>query len=56
MSALDRIIAALGLLGLVAFLGLIAIWVKHVDLIVVLVIGIGMAAFDFIRQIARRER
>ena len=54
MTPLDRVIALLGLAGLAAFLGLIAIWVKHVDLIVVLLIGIAMAAFDFLRQMGRR--
>ncbi|WP_157014478.1 hypothetical protein [Mesorhizobium xinjiangense] len=51
----DRIIAILALLVLIAFLGVIVAKVPHADLIIVVLIGIALAAFDFWEQLFRRR-
>lgn len=45
----DTILSILALAGLAAFLLILAIWVREPDLIVVIAIGLGMAAYDFWR-------
>lgn len=44
---IDAILSALALAGFVAFLFVLGLWVREPDLIVVLVIGVAMAAYDF---------
>jgi hypothetical protein len=56
MTGTDRLLAALALLGLVAFLGVIAWFVPESDLIVVFVIVVAMAFYDFFLYGARRHR
>ena len=45
----DRIISIVALLGLAVFLGILAWWVRHTDLLIVLGIGLGLCAYDFWR-------
>lgn len=43
----DAILSLLALAGFLAFLFILGYWVRQPDLIVVLVIGGGLAAYDF---------
>ena len=56
MTGTDRLLAALALLGLAAFLGVIAWFVREPDLITVFVIVILMAFYDFFIHGTRRRR
>ncbi|MGF1546258.1 MAG: hypothetical protein ACFCUG_02895 [Thiotrichales bacterium] len=46
----DLIMAILALATLAAFLGVVAWWVPHLDLIIVITIVLLLAAFDFWRS------
>jgi hypothetical protein len=46
---IDALLSAIALLGFVAFLFVLGWWVREPDLIVVLVIGVALAAYDFWR-------
>lgn len=46
---IDAILSAIALAGFVAFLFILGFWVREPDLIVVLLIGAAMAAYDFWR-------
>jgi hypothetical protein len=56
MTGTDRLLAALALLGLIAFLGVIAWFVREPDLIAVFVLVIALAFYDFFIYGARRYR
>ena len=56
MKALDYLFALLALAALVAFLGVLAYRVPHIDLIIVCAIGVLMAAYDFFAEARRRAR
>lgn len=47
----DRIIALLALAGLFTFVGVVVVFVGHIDLIIVVTICCVMAAYDFYRQL-----
>jgi hypothetical protein len=47
----DRILAAVSLLALIAFLGVLITFVKRIDLSVVVVVVIVMAVYDFYREL-----
>ena len=47
MPLLDKVLATLSMLLLVAFLGILLWWVQEPDLIIVVVIVIVMALVDF---------
>lgn len=49
----DWIIASLALALLAAFLGIIAVFVPHPDLVAVLAITVVLAAIDFVRDLIR---
>jgi hypothetical protein len=55
MRGLDYIIAPLALICFAASLAIIPIWVPLPDLIVVCVIAVAMAAYDFWRSALRRR-
>lgn len=46
---IDALLSLLALSGFAAFLLILALWVREPDLIVVLAVGMGMAAYDFWR-------
>ncbi len=48
---LDKVFAAIGMLGVVAFLGVVIIGVKEPDLWMVTILIIGIAIFFFWREI-----
>jgi hypothetical protein len=50
----DAILSIVALAGFVAFLLILALWVREPDLIVVIAIGIAMAAYDFWRAYRTR--
>ncbi|MBU2533259.1 MAG: hypothetical protein KKB37_11000 [Alphaproteobacteria bacterium] len=56
MTTTDRILAVLALAGLFVFLGVIAWWVKEIDLVIVLALGGGLGLFDFSRTAFGRSR
>ncbi|HET7410552.1 MAG TPA: hypothetical protein VFJ13_10155 [Paracoccaceae bacterium] len=43
----DKIISIVALAGFGLFLGVLAWWVRHPDLLIVLAIGFGLCAYDF---------
>ena len=45
----DKIISIIALAGFGLFLGIMAWWVRHVDLLIVLGLGFGLCAYDFYR-------
>lgn len=47
MSALDFVLSFVGLALFAAFVGTIALYVPHVDLIIVIAVAFAMAVFDF---------
>ncbi|WP_436642818.1 hypothetical protein [Microbaculum sp. FT89] len=47
----DRLFASLALISLVAFLGVLVVYVKRIDLAVVVGIVIILAAYDFYREL-----
>jgi hypothetical protein len=51
----DRVIALAALLFFAAFLGVVALTVKRVDLFAVCAIGLGLAGYDIWRQVLRRR-
>lgn len=48
---MDKLLAIVSLLVLGAFLGILVAWVPSVDLTVVVVIVLAMAAYDFYRSL-----
>mgnify|MGYP005846567685 CR=1 FL=1 len=49
----DRILAMLALLALVAFVIVVPIFVPEIDLIILAIVTIGLATFDFWRELFR---
>jgi len=54
MTAADKILALVGLLGLVIFNSVILIWVAEPDLIIIVSIALMLAAYDFWRSVLRK--
>ena len=55
MNGTDKILAALSLVAFVIFTGIVVWWVREIDLIIVVVAVIFMAAFDFWKGAGQRE-
>lgn len=53
MTWLDRLLAVLALIGLFTFVGVVAVFVRQPDLIIVFIIGGLLAAYDFWRSFRR---
>ncbi len=51
----DKIIAALALAGFAAFIAVLVIFVREIDLIIVSVIGLLLAGYDFYRDLFRSK-
>lgn len=56
MSIADKILAMVGLLGLVAFNSVILIWVAEPDLIIIVSTALLLAGYDFWRSVFRQPR
>jgi hypothetical protein len=56
MSLTDKILALVALLGLIIFNSVILIWVAEPDLIILVSIGLILAAYDFWRSVFRQSR
>lgn len=56
MTIADKILALVGLLGLVVFNSVILIWVAEPDLIIIVSIALILAAYDFWRSVFRKSR
>ncbi|RIA56907.1 hypothetical protein [Dichotomicrobium thermohalophilum] len=56
MSLADKIIAFIGLLGLIVFNSVILIWVAEPDLIILVSIALLLAAYDFWRTVFSKPR
>lgn len=56
MSIADKILAMVGLLGLVAFNSVILIWVAEPDLIIIVSTALILAGYDFWRSVFRQPR
>lgn len=46
---IDALLSVVALAGFIALLAILGWWVREPDLIVVLIIGVAMAAYDFWR-------
>lgn len=55
MPLTDKVLAVLSMLLLIGFLGILAWWVREPDLIIVIVLVIGMAAYDFYKGAGHDE-
>lgn len=53
---LDKSLAIISLLCLIAFLGVLVFFVKETDLTVIAVVVVIMAAYDFYAQLFRKKR
>ncbi|SMF58322.1 hypothetical protein SAMN06265365_10968 [Tistlia consotensis] len=49
MTPLDKVLALLAIVSFIAFMGILVAFVPQVDLIVVVLIGVGLALYDFYR-------
>ena len=52
----DTVFALFALAGLIAFFAVVLSRVPHVDLIVVILIGLGLACYDIFSQVRGRRR
>ena len=52
----DRIIATIGLLAMVVFLGFLVVYVDALDLWIVIVVVSAMAAYDFVQSLRNGSR
>ena len=52
----DRILALMSLTCLIAFVATVPIFVPDIDLIIVSVFAVCLAAFDFWRELFRQEK
>ncbi|WP_158259827.1 hypothetical protein [Phyllobacterium phragmitis] len=52
---MNRIIALMALLTFAAFIGIIAFRVRALDLTIISIIGVGLASWDFWRQLFSRK-
>ncbi|MDI5934630.1 hypothetical protein QLQ85_14350 [Halomonas sp. M4R5S39] len=52
----DKVLAIVALLGLIAFLITVPLFVPHIDLIIFTVMCVLLAAFDFWRELFRGKR
>lgn len=56
MTLTDKILAFVGLIGLIAFNSVILIWVAEPDLIILVSIALLLAAYDFWRTVFTKPR
>jgi len=56
MSLSDKIFAFIGLLGLIIFNAVILIWVAEPDLIILVSVGLILAAYDFWRTVFSKPK
>ena len=56
MTFSDKLFAFLGFLGLVIFNAVILIWVAEPDLILLVSVGLMLAAYDFWRTVFSKSR
>jgi len=56
MRVIDKILAFVALLGLVAFNAVVLIWVAEPDLIILVSIALLIAAYDFWRSVFNKPR
>jgi hypothetical protein len=56
MSLSDKFLALVALIGLIIFNSVILIWVAEPDLIILVSIGLILAAYDFWRSVFRHSR
>jgi hypothetical protein len=56
MTIADKILALVGLAGLIVFNSVVLIWVAEPDLIIIVSLGLILAAYDFWRSVFRQSR
>ncbi len=56
MTLTDKILAFIGLLGLIAFNSVVLIWVAEPDLIILVSLALLLAAYDFWREVFSKPR
>ena len=55
MTGTDKILAVLSLAAFVVFTGIVVWWVREIDLIIVVVAVVFMAAYDFWKGAGQRN-
>ncbi len=53
---LDKILATISILSLVAFMGVVAVFVNEPDLWIIIIVVLLMGVYDFYREISRASR
>lgn len=53
---LDKFLATLSILSLVAFMGVVAVYVNEPDLWIIIIVVLIMAIYDFFLQIRRESQ
>ncbi len=53
---LDKFLATLSILSLVAFMGVVAVYVNEPDLWIIIIIVLIMGIYDFFREIRRENQ
>jgi hypothetical protein len=56
MPVIDKILAFVALLGLIAFNAVVLIWVAEPDLIILVSVALLIAAYDFWRSVFKKSR
>jgi hypothetical protein len=53
---LDKVLAILTMAGLVAFMGLVTIYINEPDLWIIVILVLAMGIFDFVRELRGKEK
>lgn len=53
---LDKFLATISMLSLIAFMGVVAVFVNELDLWIVIVVVLIMGSYDFFREIRRESQ
>jgi hypothetical protein len=52
---MDKLLAFLALATLVAFLGILAVWVPSPDLVAVILLTLGLVTYDFVTSSRKKD-
>lgn len=52
----EKIVAVIALIGLFAFVGVLVWFVREIDLVIVVLIGITLASYDFFKTLFKSDR
>ena len=52
----ERLVAIVALIGLFVFVGVLVWFVREIDLIIVVLIGLSLASYDFFKTLFKSDR